>query len=273
MILDEIDEMVETIKTTYAEMETMYTKYLPYFPLQGEIIDRLNQQLNALQGGFTNGPRHDNGTGKELMNQKDMLTIRDDVRRYRESQKTKHDGFAPMESSDRLQYTIRQLFRKINQLCHPDKTKKFNRMTVLKLRECFDDAQKAYENRDYDVLELTLIRVCYYRDELEKLNNEDLEKIQAQYENLKLDMKGLQMHRLYAVLSCHMQQQYQQATNHFGMFLQGHMVKLNAMISELTDADETITARDLDAAAEALREDEEIANDYDRWVAEDKDDE
>lgn len=277
MLLDEIDEMVELIKTTYAEMETMYAKYLPYFPVQGGLIDRLNQQLNGLQADGESGPRHDKEAGKELMNQKDMLSIADDIRRFRESQKTKPDGFTPVEASDRLQYTIRNLFRKINQLCHPDKTKKFNRITVLKLRECFDDAQKAYEQRDYDTLELTLIRVCYYRDELDKLDQKDVERIQEQYNNLRLDIKGLQMHRLYMVLYCHGQQQYQLATNHFGIFLQEHMEKLHAMIAQLTEIEDTITGRDLEAAAEELRkqqaEEEELADEYDRWVAEDQDDE
>lgn len=290
MILDDIDEMVETIKNTYAEMETMYAKYLPYFPMQGGIIDGLNQQLNALQGNADSMPRHDKEPGKELMNQKDMLTIADDVRRFRESQRTKPDGFTKVESSDRLQYTIRNLFRKINQLCHPDKTKKFNRVTVLKLRECFDDAQKAYEHRDYDTLELTLIRVYYYRDEVEKMDPKDVAKVRTQYENLKLDIKGLQMHRLYMVLWSHQQQLYQQATNHFGIFLQEHMDKLQAMIDQLTDTTDTLN--DLKDAVEAIRKrntdvddpelmeyqsvgmsDEEIADDYDRWVAEDRDDE
>lgn len=276
MILDEIDEMVEHIKETYAEMETMYAKYLPYFPIQGGAIDGLNQQINALQGGLENGPRHDKEPGKELMNQNDMLSIADDIRRFRESQRTKPDGFAKVEASDRLQYTIRQLFRKINQLCHPDKTKKFNRITVLKLRECFDDAQKAYEGRDYDILELTLIRVYYYRDEVEKMDPSEVAKINEQYENLKLDLKGLQMHRLYMVLFCHKQQQYQQATNHFGMFLNEHMDKLLAMIAQLQDTDETLN--DLNQMVDDIREkrqqeDLEIADEYDRWVEEDKDDE
>jgi len=273
MLLDEIDEMVEYIKETYAEMETMYAKYLPYFPIQGGLIDGLNQQLNTLQGGFESAPRHDKEPGKELMNQKDMLSIADDIRRFRESQQTKPDGFAPVESSDRLQYTIRQLFRKINQLCHPDKCKKFNRITVLKLRECFDDAQKAYEQRDYDTLELTHIRVCYYRDELDKLDQADVARIQNQYANLQLDIKGLRMHRLYTVLYSHNQQQYSLATQHFGIFLQEHVDKLQAMIDQLTDVDDTL--HDLNTAVEEARsraeEDEEIAQDYDRWVADDDD--
>lgn len=275
MLLDEIDEMVEYIKDTYAEMETMYAKYLPYFPIQGGIIDGLNRQLNTLNGDPDSIPRHDKEPGKELMNQKDMLSIADDIRRYRESQQTKPDGFAPLESSDRLQYTIRNLFRKINQLCHPDKCKKFNRVTVLKLRECFDDAQKAYEARDYDTLELTLIRVCYYRDELDKLDKADVARISDQYKNLQLDIKGLRMHRLFTVLCCHGQQQYSQATQHFGIFLQEHVEKLNVMIAQLTNVDDTLD--DLVGAVEEARrraeEDEEIADDYDRWVAEDKDDE
>lgn len=269
MLLDEIDEMVAYIKDTYAEMETMYAKYLPYFPIQGGIIDGLNQQLNTLNGNPDSVPRHDKEPGKELMNQKDMLSIADDIRRYRESQKVN----APVKDMTKMQYTLRVLFRKINQLCHPDKTKRFNRITVVKLRECFDDAQKAYEARDYDTLELTLIRVCYYRDELDKLNQADVKRITEQYQNLQLDIKGLRMHRLYTVLYCHGQQQYSQATQHFGIFLQEYVEKLNAMIIQLTEVDDTLD--DLAAAVEEARqraeEDEEIANDYDRWVAGDDD--
>lgn len=239
MLLDEIDEMVEYIKETYKEMESMYAKYLPYFPIQSGLIDALNQQLNGLQSGES-GPRHDREPGKELMNQKDMLSIADDIRRFRESQEIKPDGFTPVDktSSDRLQYTIRNLFRKINQLCHPDKTKRFNRITVMKLRECFDDAQKAYEQRDYDTLELTFIRVCYYRDELGKLDKNDVKKISDQHNNLKLDIQGIRMHRLYMVLACHSNMHYQEATQHFGLFIQEHLMKLQAVIAGLEEGQE-----------------------------------
>lgn len=237
MLLDEIDEMVEYIKETYKEMESMYAKYLPYFPIQSGIIDGLNQQLNGLNSGEA-GPRHDKEPGKELMNQKDMLSIADDIRRFRESQEVKPDGFAPPPDMNKMQYTLRVLFRKINQLCHPDKTKRFNRITVMKLRECFDDAQKAYERRDYDTLELTYIRVCYYRDELGKLDIKDVQRISDQHENLKLDIRGIRMHRLYMVLASHQLMQYQQATQHFGVFIQEHMNKLQAVIDGLAEGQE-----------------------------------
>ncbi|MNV27756.1 hypothetical protein D3C71_1189150 [compost metagenome] len=139
---------------------------------------------------------------------------------------------------NKMQYTLRVLFRKINQLCHPDKTKRFNRITVMKLRECFDDAQKAYEHRDYDTLELTYIRVCYYRDELGKLDIKDVQRISDQHNNLQLDIKGIRMHRLYMVLACHRLMQYQEATQHFGMFIQEHMNKLQAVIDGLAEGQE-----------------------------------
>jgi hypothetical protein len=277
MILDEIDEMVEHIKTAYTDMETMYAKYLPYFPIQGGIIDDLNRKLNKGKEGSEPAARHDKttGTGKELMNVRDALLIVDHIKHRRENPEHGGDGFQPM-NSETFKHTIRMLFRKINQMCHPDKTKRFNRITVQKLRECFDDAQKAYEHRDMDTLELTFIRVAYLRDELHKLSQEDVNRITDQYENLKLDMKGLQMHRLYMVLVCHRQAFYRDATAHFGVFLQEHIAKLQDIAGRVdrgADLNEAAAAysEDQEIAPELTDEDREIADDYDRWVEGDDD--
>lgn len=284
MILDEIDEMVEHIKKAYVDMETMYAKYLPYFPIQGGLIDSLNREINGQMKGGPAPSRHEktNGTGKELMNVRDALLIVDHIKHRRENPEHGGDGYPPM-NSDAFKHTIRMLFRKINQMCHPDKTKRFNRITVQKLRDCFDDAQKAYQQRDLDTLELTFIRVAYLRDELHKLAASDVEKITTQYELLKLDMKGLSMHRLYMVLICHRQQLYRDATNHFGVFLNEHVSKLQEIVETMKSGATVEEAaakysedqqKGSEPDNESLsEEDQELANDYDRWVEDDDDQE
>jgi exonuclease III len=125
------------------------------------------------------------------------------------------------------------LFRKINQLCHPDKTKKFSRMVIVALRDCLDDAQKAYERRDHDILELTLIRVIYLRDELDRLEPGDKRRIDNQHKNLTLDIQGMQLHPLYVVLSCHQDGMMQDAKFHFSNFLQTYLGRLRKMLADM----------------------------------------
>lgn len=228
-ILDEIDELIVEIKETYADMEKMYAVYLPHFPLHCSKIDKLNQILNEWEFG-PRGPRHDAEPGKELMNQKDMLGIQEHIAHHRSLRMTYADGMQPM---DKKQFTLRMLFRKINQLCHPDKTKKFGRKIVLALRECFDDAQNAYERRDYHMLELAYIRTCYLRDELDRLDATEVAKVKSQLEGLKLDKQGMMLHPLYIVLASHRMGNIEIAVGQFNLFLNAHVDKLNAAIAEM----------------------------------------
>ena len=149
---------------------------------------------------------------------------------HRSLRVTYADGMAPM---NKHQFTLRMLFRKINQLCHPDKTKKFGRKVVLALRECFDDAHKAYERRDHQQLELSFIRTCYLRDELDRLDASDVKRIQDQLEGLKLDRQGMMMHPLFLVLFNHRLEDFNMAASYFSEFLDAHVVKLNTVIAEM----------------------------------------
>lgn len=229
-ILDEIDDLVLEIKETYADMEKMYAVYLPHFPLHSAKIDKLNQILNGLDYQWAKGPRHDKEPGKELMTQKDLLGIQAHIDHHRSLRMTYADGMQPM---DKKQFTLRMLFRKINQLCHPDKTKKFGRKVILALRECFDDAQKAYERRDYYLLELAYIRTCYLRDELDRLDSVEVAKVKDQLAGLKLDKQGMMMHPLYIVLASHRTGNIEIAVSQFNLFLNAHVEKLNTAIAEM----------------------------------------
>ena len=227
--LDEIDDLVIEIKETYAEMEKMYAVYLPYFPSQSAKIEKLNQILNSWDYAWAR-PRHDKEPGKEVACLHNMLDMQSYIDHHRSLRVTYADGMAPM---DKHQFTMRMLFRKINQLCHPDKTKKFGRKVVLALRECFDDAHKAYERRDHQQLELSFIRTCYLRAELDRLDASDVKRIQDQLEGLKLDKQGMMMHPLFLVLFNHRLEDFNMAASYFSEFLDAHVVKLNTVIAEM----------------------------------------
>lgn len=240
-VLDELDDMVETIKLTYARLEEMYALYLPYFPKESGEIYRLNELLGSLMGNPDYQPRHDKGTGKEVMAPKLAFSLRDDFDRMK---MVYADGFQPVEQAKL--YTEKVLFRKINQACHPDKTKKFGRKIVLKLRDCMTDAQNAYARRDYSTLELIWIRVCYLRDEIDKLPEADRNRIEAQKQLLDMDMRAILRHPLYDVMSCHFQGDVQMAKGHFGRFLADHLARINAEITKWTEINKT--AEDIESA-------------------------
>lgn len=241
--LDELDDLVETIKATYERLEGMYAIYLPYFPQEGGEIFRLNEMLSNLMGNQSSGPRHDKGTGKEVMAPNLAFNLRDDFERMK---MVYADGFAPVERAKL--YTEKILFRKINQACHPDKTKKFGRKVILKLRDCMGDAQNAYARRDYDTLELIWIRVCYLRNEEDKLPESEKARIQLQREMLDMDMQAILRHPLYAVMHCHVNGDVQMAKGYFAQFLQDHLARINAEISKWVEINKTVDEMDTDGA-------------------------
>ncbi|AGS82087.1 hypothetical protein O152_gp274 [Pseudomonas phage PaBG] len=246
-LLDEIDEMIDAIKQTHSNMERVYAVYLPHFPEQSKVIDDLNQLINAADSpDSTPVARHDKSGA--LVKVDSGLNIAQDVQRIREQQQTVEAEQPKEKTQEEMKeewgsMALRTLFRKINQLCHPDKCKRFSHIEVKKLREVFDDAHRAYADRDRYTLNLLFIRACYIRGELDRLPREVVQDIQKRHTDLVLDFQALAMHPLYQVLFAHMQGQHYTAKIKFGEFLVTHIQRLN---------DELERVRKLNAATKAM---------------------
>lgn len=236
MLLDEIDEMADMVKKTYNAMEQIYAMYLPFFPLESARIDMLHQLINAMEEDQTSAPRHaETYSGGQLVPTGPVIDLKAEVlEAMKEAEdRSKLQDFLADNVQEHKRDTsaqfCRMMFRKINQLCHPDKCKRFSYMETKRLRECFDDASDAYSRRDAELLELVFIRVCYIRDELHRLSEGVESRLASQHKNLQLELDGIRMHPLYMVLAHHNQGMGHDAKQCFGRFLGGHIEKLESM--------------------------------------------
>lgn len=256
-MLDEIDDMIDVIKQTHSNMERVYAVYLPYYPDESRVIDDLNQLINAAgDEDVPAAPRHERGGA--LVKVDGGLDIAGDVKRIREEQEAQKQtveaeapkGPTPEEAKEEWgSMALRTLFRKINQLCHPDKCKRFSHMEVKRLRECFDDAHRAYADRDRYTLNLIYIRVVFIRGELDRLPVDVVADIEKRYHDLQLDFQALAMHPLYQVLYAHMQGQQHTAKIKFGDFLVIHIQRLKDELNRVQEH-----KRKLDATFQVLRD-------------------
>ena len=233
MLLDEIDEMADMVKKTYSAMEQIYAMYLPFFPVESARIDMLHQLINAMNEDQASAPRHAETysegqlipTGPVIDLKAEVLEAIQETSTVAEESKLKDAEYIRDTSAQ----FCRMLFRKINQLCHPDKCRRFSYMETKRLRDCFDDANDAYSSRDAEMLELVFIRVCYIRDELHRLSEGVESRLASQHRNLQLELDGIRMHPLYMVLAHHNQGMGHDAKQCFGRFLGGHIQKLEVM--------------------------------------------
>lgn len=258
-MLDEIDDMLDVIKQTHSNMERVYAVYLPYYPEESRVIDDLNHRINAADVDNTpTAPRHERSGA--LVKVDCGLDIAADIKRIREEQEAKKQMVeaeaevpqGPTAEEAKEQWgsmALRTLFRKINQLCHPDKCKRFSSKEVKRLRECFDDAHKAYADRDRYTLNLLYIRVVYIRGELDRLPLDVVADIEKRYHDLQLDFQALAMHPLYQVLYAHMQGQQHTAKLKFADFLETHIQRLKDELHRVQEHN-----RKMNATTEILRE-------------------
>lgn len=234
MILDEIDEMATTLSQVYDNMEQIYAIYIREFPEKSRRLDELRQfrmgdNLSTEGTHDYSGPRHQSSESDLPADQKQIVPhssfrARDSVLDAEDDRKEEM-GFVEVEPDEApkpppaWRFTLRQVFRKINQLCHPDKCKRFSYEDTKRLRQCFDEAQVAYQQDDLDKLELIFVRVCYLRDEPSRLSDNIIKSLNKRRMELAQEMHAVSQHKVYMTLQYHINHQYLYAKSYFSAFL------------------------------------------------------
>jgi hypothetical protein len=228
MILDEIEEMSSTLTKVYDNMEQVYAIYIREFPEKNAELDRLKQQLmgsnlDTVGEHEYTGPRHA-ATGGALVLVK-QFDIREEMEKSSNEQSVEVEQNSESDPTSQ-KLSVRQLFRKINQLCHPDKCKRFSHEETARLRECFIEAGSAYANRDTDMLELIYIRICYIRNELHRLDQYLVNETKRKHKMLSVQLERVTFHPMYTVLQLHVHGMYPAAFEKFSVFLDGQIADL-----------------------------------------------
>ena len=236
MILDEIEEMSSTLTKVYDNMEQVYAIYIREFPEKNAEIDALKQQIvgNNLdtEGEHEySGPRHETSGGA-------LVPVKSfDIRKELEDEQAEQQAEEEVEIAEKdptsQGLSIRHLFRKINQLCHPDKCKRFSHEDTARLRECFIEAGSAYSNRDQDMLELLYIRVCYIRNEMHRLSQHLVNETKRKHRMLSAQLERVTFHPMYSVLQLHVHGMYPAAFDKFDKFLDHQIEDLKKALGSL----------------------------------------
>lgn len=243
MLLDEIDEMVEQINSAQRGMERVYAIYLPHYPVEAAIIDDLNRAITAQMVDEQSAPKH--GTiGGAVVPVSGVIDLshelREDADALRKELEAQELAQAEIDEAmqarieknrqERLEKfkteNIRATYRRLCQMCHPDKCKRFSYTETAKLREILNMAQDAYARKDPYDLETAYIRALYVRGEEEKLSKDMRHVVEEKHRNLTLDMQATAMHKLYTVLQFHVQKRQYDAKVAFKTFVDDYIVRL-----------------------------------------------
>lgn len=243
MLLDEIDDMVESINSAQRGMERVYAIYLPHYPVEAAVIDDLNHAINLQMVNERSAPKH--GTiGGAVVPVSGVIDLshelREDADALRKELEAQEKAQAEIDQElaakldkarqDRLDRfkaeNIRTTYRRICQMCHPDKCKRFSHIETAKLREVLNSAQDAYARKDPYDLETAYIRALYIRGEEAKLSGDMRRVVEEKHRNLELDMKATAMHKLYTVLQFHVQKRQYDAKVAFKVFVDDYIVRL-----------------------------------------------
>ena len=243
MLLDEIDDMVESINSAQRGMERVYAIYLPHFPTEAAVIDDLNRAISLQMEDEKSAPKH--GTiGGAIVPKSGVIDLShelredaDALRKELEEQEMERAQIdqelaakldkARQDRMDRFKTeNIRATYRRICQMCHPDKCKRFSHVETAKLREVLNSAQDAYARKDPYDLETAYIRALYLRGEEEKLSADMRRVVEEKHRNLQLDMNATAMHKLYTVLQFHVQKRQYDAKTAFKVFVDDYIIRL-----------------------------------------------
>lgn len=251
MLLDEIEELTSTINQAHDNMEQIYAIYLHQFPTEAMRIDKLNAEYSDLLSMIQHSaPRHDvtddfgETTGGGLVPM-EAFNASAYFRDLREEQKREAEWQAQVDAKvseldaevkakqvKNEQMSLRYLFRKLNQLCHPDKTRHLDYKVTKRLRDCFDEAHKVYVARDYTRLQLLYVRVMFLRGEQHKLDDGIVSQLKARHDELLAEMQVLAQHHLFLTLHNHIQKRYTEAQQHFRRFLIEYMERIMDKIDD-----------------------------------------
>lgn len=195
--LDEIEQMLAYSDLGFQELDAMFAQMVAFFPELAAILEDLLVQLRSKPDDVD-----EPSINVETSSSRGLSTVDQPTREESstvELPEIETIARPEVKEDDEEKFTAKQLFRKISQRCHPDKCRYLDRDVELKLRDCFASCREAYQNGDLQELEFIYIRVCFLRNDLDKIPNYMLFSLECKYNMLNIHIIGLRQHPLFSV--------------------------------------------------------------------------
>lgn len=231
MILDQINELRDSIKSLTEALDFTYSNYVKYFPAEVQRISDLKVAVEMMESAkrtMVSEPNendeskieHKPDVAVELSDSKELMVVaQPELSSDREDDETLGDD-SNEESAAVRQLEFKRVFRKCLQLCHPDKCKRFDSTTRLKLYDLFHEVKELEGLYHYaSQLATFYVMIRVIRGEAHLLTPEQQMPMKRELHMLEQDYNQLLHHPVCKVLYFHREGQLYTAKTHFREFL------------------------------------------------------
>lgn len=238
MLIDEIEDTKKKIKSLGDILESSYSKLLVRFPEEAKLIEALSRKVTLGSRAHDRRPRHGSSNNEIVPVSRVVDLTEERESRLHELQELKEaleaqevEEHKPKDPRSLDGMPLRKIFSKINQLCHPDKCRSFDRSITVRLTEQYYDAQTAYQGQVRETLVYIYAKVCLLRGEPHRLAPDIVNDLNMELNYLLYEIRQMQGTLLYKAITFYRAGHQSHGDSMFRNFLMQQINKLKETLN------------------------------------------